>query len=244
MYELRITKLKKLADIDLIRNSEFNQLVEELKTMFQEKLSKLKLILKNKEVYFTNQYLAVKENIIINDNINLIATSLGMKVTYLSQQSGRLIIISDKLLDVLNCFVADVNSLSSLGKELNLSPIETIQPLIANYNHNLDEEVEKFKTNYYINKILNNFKYAKSLKVDVATSYIGKTKVGQETNTQQFVHAYQVFVTYLDNIAKSHMAHIIEGTSAIIELRAKALGYQINKKQTNDQVELVLVRRQ
>jgi hypothetical protein len=62
------------------------------------------------------------------------------------------------------------------------------------------------------------------------------------SDQQNFESANQSLQTKINDVSTQHKEHVIQGTIATLEARAKSMGYTVTKKIVNAQVQLVLNR--
>lgn len=73
---------------------------------------------------------------------------------------------------------------------------------------------------------------------------VSRKSLGLSGESKPYINALNLFNLALQEFNTLNKSNMINGTVAMVETRAKKMGYTVQKKQNGQQLELVLVRMQ
>ena len=247
-YTINVTSM---VEIQILNKLEIEKIVSDSIKMIIEKITRFKNHLSSCSYDFVNNCLIVYDELnIVNDIEDLLKTYGMMTRKVISQKGGSLYLISDPLLEILR--ILNYNPYELLKNELSFdNSIHTLikdedvfEKLISKEgsmlikNIRLKELIDKAKSNEKM-----TIKKTDLIRVEERDGYTQSQKVVSTTSLEnEYKIALKDLNGFIGEIDKSHKMNIVNGTTKSLELKAKKMGYSVEKKIVEDKVQLVLVR--
>lgn len=247
--------------IKTISTSELHELETSLLEMIQEKVSKISHHLSSSHVTYSDSILVVHDELGINSDITEIMNAYGYRVHHIQEQSnvsskGKMYVITDELIQMYHLIQADSKKLEKVMSIFNHQSLDLSKSLkFINFKskeiQSLLQDHQDLKNSQHFHQVINSIRNNQEIKIEKTdltnvTEYdgriISKRLISSSSEQSQFDRVTDQFKKLILEMNKNHQSNVVHGTTKSLEVRAKKLGYIVSKKQTGDNIQLVLVR--
>ncbi len=245
----RIKAFKKLTvELKDISPESLSEMEKKLIECFKGRFSKLKTYLKDMTVYKDKKWIMVNDAYGTHKDFQEIAKAFGFLTGQVSCTiKGENFVVTDRVfgfLSVLNCqedLFSDVEGLepdAKLRREVNkaLNNFLAEQDIIEEEKA-LQKAIEQVqeKGSYSVSAI-------EELEKKVMDRRTLSTRSNGITYDKKIKNAYDSFGNQVKNYVDNFSDWMKEGMKKMISLRAKSMGYNVQEKQENGKIKLVLIR--
>ncbi|MBO5224546.1 MAG: hypothetical protein J6C23_08560 [Clostridia bacterium] len=236
VYEPIITVQNIKVSINTISKNDVKTIEEALTLCLDMKLDKLNVILKNMNVYNVGDCLIVNDRYRISPNLIDIVNGFGMKIKPIKIEGmrGNTYIIGDivtGLLKISGVSYDYTKNLSILQQAVNIDNKQLFSDLSNRYLSDLE-----------LVSFIREIKREGFVSIDGKETFVDNESQGVESDRYRVEEKLQKFLSDIRRETCQIKKHVQNGTIELLADRAKKMGYTVQKKQVDKQIQLVLVR--
>lgn len=226
--------------IDGISKKELVSLIELAEKSIIMKLEKLNIIMKKMQVYHCNDILLVNDRYDICPEFDTIVSAFGINVNKIAcKLKGATYILQEPLIQLIKLLKKDFSLEKFANKNLPEEIKSYIKQVKKQYCCNKNEE------NMLIQILQRGHYFAEGQRLiieqtvdDRTTKTIGNAEL-MDNNIESTI---KQLAKDLSNKINKTNEQVRDGTCQLINARAKQMGYIVEQKKVNNQIQLVLVR--
>lgn len=240
---INVVEENKLVEIkiDAITKKDLTEIERSATQALRQKIGKLNVVLKNLDVYCSENILLVNDRYGICKDLQEIAEAFGMSVTSIEcGLRGKSYLIQDKL----SAIISTINPNFSLEEFANKTMTDSLLGVIkiSASPYSIDKTLESiFQT------ILENGYYTVIGHQNITTTYedgriIEQTAGKIVSDSERITGVLKKYMKETSLSLKNANDNLRDGTVKLLYSRARQMGYAVKEERKGTQVQLVLVR--
>ncbi len=231
--------------VKLLTKDSLIKIENSMQECIKQKLCKLNILFQNLDIYSYKDYLFINDKYNIVNDLEKIVTSFGMDIKpILTNLKGKSYIATDKLVKFLELIGSDYDfgkdyqklNDNSIAEMINSNTNEFTD--IINRYSGLNELLMQIRENDYVLGV-----EKQTIKQHFVNSKLQNTEVlNVKSNVEDIKNKLHSFIDNIEEQVKENNNFMQNGTTNLLEYRARQMGYSIEKQQLGDEIQLVLVR--
>ena len=234
-----IVEVRKInLEVNTVSKEELSTIKDAMKLCLDRKLEKLRLLLRQMNVFKVDDYLLVNDryNTALDFEKTVQAFGMDIKQVSIPGFKGKTYVLGDKITKLLGVVNSQYDYASLLDiKEMPASidiskiPLFKYADVDKTYAADLRTLLTEIQKNGYV-------------KVEGSETLIDGVSQGIISNKETVVNKLQAFLQEIKTQACKNNKNVQYGTTEILYSRARQMGYSVQKEQKGTEIQLVLMR--
>ena len=228
--------------IDTCNKKEIELMEKSILSVINQKVEKIKILIKNCDIYSYNGYILVNDRYNICSDLMIVAEAFGLTINQIQcSLKGKNYLITDKLL----CALKQLGATTEYGNNIsNKELTEEIMKIIRINSKDIvvDNEILKMVKNIRTNGQYTIFREREITTVERDGYVLSKQAGNWSVDVASLQDKLMKIAKETEKAVNGTNQQLRDGTAKLIYARARQMGYSVQEVKKGKQTQLVLVR--